>query len=935
MRKKTRSKLSSSLFTLSEKLVYNLTNLFCLAGIVLNVYLFYKSYNMSLVKLNEEPIAIITFKYNTAQRRFEERAVWDRLKQESPIYNGDTIRTAALSEATIHFSDGNVMNLTDNTMTQVYLNEDKTLEAKLSGGSITIDSSGAESDAVLSYNGVTVKLEAGSTLNMSGSEDGEGFAVQVYEGNAVVESADGNTTSVKEGDVLSLDEKGTRVKKNIIIKSPRIQEKILYHTKENLSVPFEWQLENITNDTPLALEIYRDSNFTKQIATFDVTGLSEYTAELPEGNCWWRIVATEKEGGDAYAVAGKLQIMQSLPPRPITPVMEYQYQFRKQLPAVRFTWSEARHATSYELTVASNPDMKNPQVVQRTPLPSSIISTLGSGTWYWQVTPFYSVNNIGLEAPSEKGMFVISRQGELLPPKLQFPGKNAFVNTKTASKAVNFSWKTEREAVSYIFTVSKNENMRNPVATLTTSNNFIPIDFTSEGENSVSIPNGQWFWSIKSVDIEGNTSAASEVRSFYAVDGTIVQRTVYPPDGYSVSQNLLSDMRFTWKTNIPSDNYMEISTTENFSKIAWSALSGDEVRSGVQLQPGEYYWRIKSEVDGRPLQTPPKKLTVLEPLPAPGCIAPSVVSKALVRPGTPFVFKWSEVEGANYYKIVLSRSGENEILYEENLIEGTERSITLENFDEGLYTWKIQAFAFETPLSSRRSGKLGEAQFELRKIHPVELMEPKNKARLPGVQAIMNPGKAQWNTKDRVGNSKLVIERIDTNETVLSMPNPPKSVRLPRLHSGQYKWTVHAMSTDGYDLSPEKPHYFTVLPIEPLENVRGLVPEKKHKFDVQYFVENKFIKFKWEPVKDATGYMFTLYDKGGKILKKERLDKTEYTFDDISKLGRGSFKWSVQAFNTIHDGTILQESPLAQQEFIINLPELKDTRLQNRTLYGR
>ena len=69
----------------------------CLLGAASSFQMFYKSFFRALEKMNEEPIAIITFKYKTAQRKFLERVVWDRLRQNSPVYNGDTIHTAELS----------------------------------------------------------------------------------------------------------------------------------------------------------------------------------------------------------------------------------------------------------------------------------------------------------------------------------------------------------------------------------------------------------------------------------------------------------------------------------------------------------------------------------------------------------------------------------------------------------------------------------------------------------------------------------------------------------------------------------------------------------------------------------------------------------------------------------------------------------------------
>lgn len=113
MKKKTKSRLRNSLFV-----PFCIALAVCVSGVALNSLLFYKSFFRALTKMNEEPIATITFKYKTAQRKFLDRVVWDRLRQNSPVYNGDTLHTSSLSEATVWFSDGNVMELSENTMAQ-------------------------------------------------------------------------------------------------------------------------------------------------------------------------------------------------------------------------------------------------------------------------------------------------------------------------------------------------------------------------------------------------------------------------------------------------------------------------------------------------------------------------------------------------------------------------------------------------------------------------------------------------------------------------------------------------------------------------------------------------------------------------------------------------------------------------------------------------
>ncbi len=86
-----------SLFTWRDLLVV----LLCVGVIAFSLYLFWLSLNQVLVRKGEEPVATVTYKYKSAQRKLFDRAIWDRLRQASDVYNEDTIRTAPMSEATV------------------------------------------------------------------------------------------------------------------------------------------------------------------------------------------------------------------------------------------------------------------------------------------------------------------------------------------------------------------------------------------------------------------------------------------------------------------------------------------------------------------------------------------------------------------------------------------------------------------------------------------------------------------------------------------------------------------------------------------------------------------------------------------------------------------------------------------------------------------
>lgn len=93
--------------------------LICFAGTVASLFTFTRELNISLVGQGS-PVAVIYFKHNTAQRCIQNSSIWERLKNSSPIYAGDKIRTAAMSEAYTLFNDGSRIDIHENTLIQVF-----------------------------------------------------------------------------------------------------------------------------------------------------------------------------------------------------------------------------------------------------------------------------------------------------------------------------------------------------------------------------------------------------------------------------------------------------------------------------------------------------------------------------------------------------------------------------------------------------------------------------------------------------------------------------------------------------------------------------------------------------------------------------------------------------------------------------------------------
>ena len=952
MKKKTRSRSSNSLL-----LPFCVTICVCIIGATTNSWLFYNSFFRALTKLNEPPIATITFKYKTAQRKFLDRVVWDRLRQDSPLYNGDTIHTASLSEATIWFNDGNVMNLMENTMAQVFLSEDLTASVELEDGYATVDSSDAENGMTLSSNGMQVAVKAGTSLSAGSSaaagagSDKRGLSVQVLKGSASVRGADGKTVSLKQGEEVSVGEQGATQRPSITVLSPTLNQKILYHTPGATDVHFSWTGQ--VTDT--SLQIARDKDFSDILYTLNSEGINETDIKLENGSYYWKLDASEED----QAKTGKIQVIQSLPPTPVTPTQNYSYSYRTRTPAVRIIWTESPYATTYRLEISKSPNMSNPIIDQRTATTSAIIATLTEGTYYWRVTPYYTLNKAGFQAPSEVRSFNVEHKGSLSSPELLIPAENGIVNIEESAKATSFSWKIENEATSYTIKIADNQNLRNPAVTFDTTENFYSLN------NKIArLKEGHWYWGVSLKDSEGNTSPVSEIRSFYTMRGMPEQHTIEPADGYKCALTLLPDTKFTWKRNIPENfvSELQIATDTNFKNIVHTEAVNSASLKGVNLEIGTYYWRLKStsKTDDAQLITPYKTLNIL------GTLDPAVLStpgnRAIARETIPYKFTWKEVDGADYYKVTIYNSADNSLIYE-NVVYETEDNIDMFNgkgfIDKQNYKWNVQAFSTEIPgVASRRSGRLAEGSFNLIKLRPVEILSPVRGAEFDGIDAVLRPSYAKWTTVDKVAKAQFVLTKADEDDKVIfKIPTDeqmlegitvaPNSVLIDTdegIRPGRYEIVVYAETMDGIDISNKDRKYkgtFTVLPIDPLDSVANLNANPQY-LNAQY-LRNKdnprTITLSWSPVRDATDYIVVIKGKKNKVLLQEMVNKPSYEIDflkfyeeDKSTFAKGTFKWEVHAvrrIDTNKDGSldkILQEGPAADSEFKTEVPTPKKSK---------
>jgi hypothetical protein len=265
--------------------------LFCLLGAFLAFWFFWKDLNRAINR-NQAPVGIVTFKKGGAQRRLDNRVLWDRLRRESPVYDGDFIRTSELSDATVTFDKVRKFSLSENSLIQIRTVGDHGV-IDLASGDISVENS-SPSALVLISGGKQVELSG--IMKARAAEDG-GFELEVLEGTAVISS--GKDRIVQEaGQVFSVDPEGRTVERpRVVMISPRPDEELASPGKTR-RVDFSWISVNFTGTGQVRLEVAGNRRFIRPLESLDAEG-SAASVDLPPGTYWWRAYVSGSGPQDA------------------------------------------------------------------------------------------------------------------------------------------------------------------------------------------------------------------------------------------------------------------------------------------------------------------------------------------------------------------------------------------------------------------------------------------------------------------------------------------------------------------------------------------------------------------------------------------------------------------------------------------------------------
>ena len=846
---------------LSSRLRAFIVAAICVLGIAGSMFLFLNDLFSDMERLEAEPVGAVSWVNSTAQRLSEHTVQWDRLTNNSSVYDGDIISTAAFSNIKINFVNGQTLELAENTSIRIESQNNTVSHIELLQGEIQI---------ICKWLNMTI-------------------------------SCDESTREVLAGTALKLH-KDRFFQKDPLIKmlSPGNGTRILRTSPEEAPVKFQWQElpdkanatrttdTTKTDKTRVVLYIAETRDFSRQLGSWPVDSDSTEIA-LATGAFFWKLLEFDTNN---ELDSGHFDIILTQNPRPISPADGSVQTFLPGKQSLHFSWTVPIEAESVLLEVADNPEMSRPrlrQLINKTTNGRGLYtsSRLAPGQWYWRIYPIYPGGITRRAYSSSMGISdgywrVRSANTDILTDDLP-SAVNAFVVVEEAAPSVpeappRIPVQTETGTIPRLIFPPDNytlESNRTPDLLFTwknslTFNNRFQIserlDFAGSFVMDMAVADfntripflkpGIYYWRVSGADIPD--SPPSLPSRIVIIPALPAPRLITPRENENIQFKEINEVNFSWERLNYAPNYafslfLE-GKDEPIAEIL--ALQNNSVMVYFDTNTqGRFHWTVQ------------------------GYVPPSAAASG--RRGIIAQGKFS----------IVPQSG---------------------RIQENANTWT-------TPTIANINTYSGEVS------SPITLLSPAAGISIAGAQALRNPPEARWSVTEPLTNIELILstttDPINDPQAIHVRVSGSPAV-FPPLGDGIWYWLIRGDTAASRGVTSGEPFWIRVLPLPLLTPPRIARPGNNAVIDIAQLTRDRNITFTWEPVNGANAYIFSLFQEGNppvNVITAAPQSELSYVLDNLSILEEGTFLWQVEAIQRNSNGVIDQRGRIEQHSFTIEI----------------
>ena len=657
---------------------------------ILFALLLYRDMSASIDVFGENKIGEIQFTSKTAQRKYANQVIWERVNSNTPVFNGDSIRTADSSEAVINLQDGTEISLHENSMVLLSVAERK-MAVDFSRGSMTARKRKKDGGFQLSITAGSLNMAVDESHLMMEKEENEEVDVTVREGEArlLTEGEEDVVLSRNQKAVLRPGSSSARVTTlPVTLVAPEAGTFIAGRGSLQ-QVRFTWKYNRPVQGA--VLEIADDRNFNNIITRSNVNGTST-VERLRDGRYYWRITTVEKD--TASFAWSNFTVLKIEPLELIKPLDTQTIQAAGETQLVSFSWKPHRHMNSYELLVARDPEMKEIIVRKSSRMTDTAVDVpAGKSTYYWSVRGEAALQGLKEYSVSSKiysfSMAPVTPGAsvQLIRPEV----KARVIRDAVNWQAVPFSWKKMKGVDKYELQVADNLSFLGDVWKKRTANNVLLMEKP--------LKPGKYFWRVAPV-IENNVDPElfSERRTF-SIDREYDIGLVKPSESAEISippGKTDVPVTFSWRGYGSDFRYkLEISAGYDYKSIYDSRMVSAISVTIPSLEAGEYFWRITLiNPDGDDVaRSVPRLMKIRGNLYSPVVLTPRTGDIVNLKSSNSFTMAWERVDGADEYVVSLfSVDGTKRKKVKEYRTKSTSIKMDqLHLLDEGRFEWTVKA----------------------------------------------------------------------------------------------------------------------------------------------------------------------------------------------------------------------------------------------------
>jgi len=883
-----------------------------------------------------QKLGTLIFKKKAATRKHVDDLSWNAMKNNTPVYELDTIRTASQSEASIEFEDGSSLGLLENTLIKLKLKDSAEI-GDFEKGSFTFSSKNNKKSVTVL--GRTIEMNDDSEIIVHKNEDGKN-EIEVTRGNIFLSQANGELINVKEAQSLSLSDEKIEIKDIKCMPFYPPHNNRLLTSEDSYNIMFSWSLfsDGSAKNRLSSLIISQDKECKNILAKVEgkvskeISSLYSASYNTPLGVFYWQV---EYDDGKRSAIR-KFALDKIAQVKLIKPLNKQMFYYYDQVAPVMFSWN-ASSSTSYILEVSETMDFSSPKVKMQ--ISSSFIElpNLSEGTYYWRVLPNTntSKNILGELAIPEVRSFAISKKEVLDEVKLKFPIDGYLCNINVFPiSGLSFTWEEKHGVKEYELLLYNSKDDPNPVQVVSSALPFVKL---KANETQFFESEGDIYFSVRYKSSKGNISPIADKRCIKKVNYNIDLQTLYPPNQYKISSSLIMNQRFSWKHSMPLKTYFVIAKDEDFKNIVLEKENNIFSITGINLKPDKYYWQIRVYNKDNSIfaKTKVQSFSVVGPLDVPPVLSPIDKTVVPVMEDENLELRWGAVKGADYYEVALYDDQGKKLKFYP-FVKDTRLFLPMNYYPQGHYNVCLQAFTLDSQVSTYNIGYKGYSSFESHVLTHVRLKRPATNSKFDGLKVYTSGMKFVYDSKEKYDKLDLVLEKNGVLlKTIGKHDKNNQTIEVSYLTQGEYEWYIKAY-VEGFDISSKEKRRFTVSPIPPLPAPVFFEKKMSDKIDVEYLLKNRNIHFEWKPVEDASYYVIQLKsEETGEIIKTiSNFKDTSFDFSEFEKLHVGKFIFKVWAISLLGHNNAVRGGNEAIYPFEIALPKLKELEVQDEEYYG-